>query len=129
MIPLCVNEGIGVIPWSPLARGMLARPRAASETRGTTRGGTDTYADEMYTGQVDWAVVDAVERVASARGTSMAQVSLAWLLSRPGVTSPIVGATRLSQLGDAIAAMDLVLTAEECESLESAYTPHKVLGH
>ena len=83
----------------------------------------------MYTGQVDWAVVDAVERVASARGTSMAQVSLAWLLSRPGVTSPIVGATRLSQLGDAIAAMDLVLTAEECESLESAYTPHKVLGH
>ena len=129
MIPLCVHEGIGVIPWSPLARGMLARPRAASETRGTTRGGTDTYADEIYAGQVDWAVVDAVQRVASARGTSMAQVSLAWLLSRPGVTSPIVGATKLAQLEDAISAMDLTLTAAECAELEESYTPHKVLGH
>ena len=129
MIPLCVHEGIGVIPWSPLARGMLARPRAASEMRGTTRGGTDTFADEMYTGQVDWAVVDAVQRVASARGTSMAQVSLAWLLSRPGVTSAIVGATKLAQLEDAITALDLTLTDAECAELEESYTPHKVLGH
>ena len=129
MIPLCLHEGIGIIPWSPLARGMLARPRPASEAKATTRAGTDTYADEIYTGQVDWAVVDAVERVATARGVSMAQVGLAWLLSRPAVTAPIVGATKLAQLEDAIAAVELVLTPEECAALEACYTPHKVLGH
>jgi aryl-alcohol dehydrogenase-like predicted oxidoreductase len=129
MIPLCRHEGIGVIPWSPLARGMLARPRPASEAKATTRAGTDTFADQMYTGLVDWAVVDAVQRVAAARGTSMAQVALAWLLSRPAVTAPIVGATKLAQLEDAIAAVELELTPEECTELERHYTPHKVLGH
>ena len=129
MIPLCAHEGLGVIPWSPLARGLLARPRPASEAKATTRAGTDTFADAMYTGQVDWAVVDAVQRVAAARNVSMAQVGLAWLLSRPAVTAPIVGATKLAQLQDAVAAVELVLTAEECAALEEHYTPHKVLGH
>jgi aryl-alcohol dehydrogenase-like predicted oxidoreductase len=129
MIPLCVHEGIGVIPWSPLARGLLARPRAASEARTTTRAGTDTFADEMYTDEVDWEVVEAVQRIATARGVSMAQVALAWLLSRPAVTAPIVGATRLAQLEDAIAAVELELTPDECAELEKPYTPHRVLGH
>ncbi len=129
MIPLCIQEGVGIIPWSPLARGMLARPRAASQKKTTTRAGTDTFADEMYTGQIDWEVVDAVERVAKARGVAMAQVALAWLLSRPGVTAPIVGASKLPQLDDAIAAVELELTAEEIAALEKHYTPHKVLGH
>ena len=129
MIPLCAHEGLGVIPWSPLARGLLARPRPASEAKATIRAGTDTFADAMYTGQVDWAVVDAVQRVAAARNVSMAQVGLAWLLSRPAVTAPIVGATKLAQLQDAAAAVELVLTAEECAALEEHYTPHKVLGH
>jgi len=129
MIPLCAHEGVGILPWSPLARGMLARPRADSESKATMRAGTDTFADTMYTNQVDWAIVDAVQRVAAARGTSMAQVALAWLLSRPAVTAPIVGATRLAQLTDAIAAVELELTAEECVELERPYTPHKVLGH
>lgn len=129
MIPLCIQEGIGIIPWSPQARGFLTRPRAASEAKSTTRAGTDTYADEIYTGQLDWAVVDAVERVAGTRGVSMAQVALAWLLSRPGVTAPIIGASKLAQLDDAIAAVELELTAEEIVALEEHYTPHKVLGH
>jgi len=129
MIPLCVHEGVGVIPWSPLARGLLTRPRPASEARATTRSDTDTIADDMYAGQVDWAIVDAVERVAVARGVSMAQVALAWVLSRPGVTAPIVGATKLAQLEDAVAALALELTAEECAMLEAPYTPHRVIGH
>jgi aryl-alcohol dehydrogenase-like predicted oxidoreductase len=83
----------------------------------------------MYTSQVDWAVVDAVQRVAAVRGVSMAQVALAWLLSRPAVTAPIVGATKLAQLEDGIAAVELELTPEECAMLEAGYTPHPVIGH
>jgi aryl-alcohol dehydrogenase-like predicted oxidoreductase len=83
----------------------------------------------MYTDEVDWEVVEAVQRIATARGVSMAQVALAWLLSRPAVTAPIVGATRLAQLEDAIAAVELELTPDECAELEKPYTPHRVLGH
>lgn len=129
MIPLCVHEGIGVIPWSPLARGILARPRPATEGRTTTRAQSDTFADQMYTGQVDWEIVDALHRVATARGVSAAQIALAWLLSKPAVTAPIVGASKLAQLQDAIAAVELELTPEECAALEAPYRPHKVLGH
>jgi aryl-alcohol dehydrogenase-like predicted oxidoreductase len=128
MIPLCIHEGVGVIPWSPLARGVLARPRPATEQRTTTRAQTDTFAHDMYEGQIDWEIVDAVQRIARARGVSPAQVALAWLLSRPGVTAPIVGASKLPQLQDAIAAVELELTAEECAELEKPYRPHKVLG-
>lgn len=129
MNPLCGHEGVGVIPWSPLARGILARPRPTAGAAPTQRADTDAFQKEMYTDQIDWAIVDAVGRVASARGVSAAQVALAWLLSRPVVTAPIIGATRLAQLEDAVAAVELDLTAEECAELEAGYTPHKVLGH
>ena len=129
MMPLCRAEGIGVIPWSPLARGRLTRPATVSQATPTLRAELDTFGTEMYTDNVDWAVVDAVEAIATERGVSMASVALAWLLSRPGVTAPIVGTTKLLQLEDAIAALDLVLTAEETTRLEAGYRPHPVLGH
>jgi aryl-alcohol dehydrogenase-like predicted oxidoreductase len=129
MIPLCIHEGVGVTPWSPLARGLLTRPRAESEKRVTTRAETDTFGNEMYAGQVDWEVVDAVERIAQRRGVSMAQVALAWLLSRPGVSAPIIGATKIGQLEDAVKGVELMLTEEEILALEAGYRPKKVLGH
>jgi aryl-alcohol dehydrogenase-like predicted oxidoreductase len=129
MIPLCLHEGVGCIPWSPLARGILARPRPATEQRTTQRARTDSFAHDMYEGQIDWEIVDAVQRVAERRGVSAAQVALAWLLSRPGVTAPIVGASKPPQLDDAIAAVELELTPDEIAELEKPYRPHKVLGH
>ena len=129
MIPLCMHEGVGVIPWSPLARGILARPRPTSDAPATRRNETDSYQREMYTDNVDWGIVDAVQRIALARGVSAAQVALAWLLSKPAVSAPIVGATKLSQLEDAIAAVEVELTADEISQLEKPYTPHRVLGH
>ncbi len=129
MIPLCIEEGIGVIPWSPLARGLLARPRPAAHAASSERSKSDTFGNEMYAGQVDWEIVDATQRVAAAKGIPAAQVGLAWLLGRPGITAPIVGATKLSQLDDAIAAVDVTLSDDEVRELESGYTPHKVLGH
>lgn len=129
MIPLCVQEGIGVIPYSPLARGLLGRPRPAATTAPTTRAQTDIYAKEMYADNVDWAIVDVVQRIAKERGVSAAQVALAWLLAKPAVTAPIIGATRLAQLEDALGAVDVQLTAKEIAELEKPYTPHGVLGH
>jgi aryl-alcohol dehydrogenase-like predicted oxidoreductase len=128
MIPLCEHEGIGVIPWSPLARGILTRPRRETEARATTRADTDTFGHDMYTGQVDWEILDVVQRIAAARGVSAAQVALAWLLSRPAVAAPIVGATKLPQLEEAIGAVELELTPEERAELEAPYKPHKVIG-
>jgi aryl-alcohol dehydrogenase-like predicted oxidoreductase len=132
MIPLCLEAGIGLIPWSPIARGLLARPRpAAADVRGggTLRAKHDDYSVELYDTADDWNVVDAVERVAAARGVSMAEVALAWLLGRPGVVAPIVGATRMSHLDSAIRALDLVLTEDERSALEAPYTVHEVRGH
>jgi aryl-alcohol dehydrogenase-like predicted oxidoreductase len=129
MIPLCRHEGIGVLPWSPLARGILTRARPRDDAPATPRAATDAFATEMYTGQVDWEVVDAVQQVAAARGVSAAQVALAWLLSKPAVTAPIIGATKLAQLDDAAAAVNLVLDAGEIAALEAHYKPHVVLGH
>jgi aryl-alcohol dehydrogenase-like predicted oxidoreductase len=129
MLPLCVEEGIGVIPWSPLARGTLARPRPAEsrvDAGGTTRAETDEFAKSLYDQPGDWEVVDAVERVAQARGTGMAEVALAWLLGRPAVVAPIVGATKPHHLDDAIGALELELTPEERARLEEHYTPR---GH
>ena len=127
MLPLCLDQGVGVIPWSPLARGKLARPWEAETTK---RSETDGYAKNLYakTAEADKRVVDRVAEVAAARGVPMAQVSLAWLLSKPAITSPIVGATKLHHLEDAVAAVGLKLTAEEIESLEEPYVPHAVLG-
>jgi len=123
MIPLCRAEGLGVIPWSPLARGLLSRPRTVTEHRETERSRNDAHAVRLYEDNVDWAIVDALERIARARGLQMAQVALAWLLSKPAVTAPIVGATRLEHLKAAIAAVDVVLTESEIAALEAPYTP------
>jgi 1-deoxyxylulose-5-phosphate synthase len=129
MIPLCQSEGVGVIPWSPLARGLLAgRPRA--QAGGTTaRAAFDaTSVDYLYDHPTDDAVIASVRDVATKRGLPMAQVALAWLLQRPGVTAPIIGATKLAQLDDAIAALDVKLSAEECAAMEAPYTAHDVRG-
>jgi aryl-alcohol dehydrogenase-like predicted oxidoreductase len=128
MIPLCVNDGIGVIPWSPLARGLLTGTRTREGERRTTRAETDGFQDVLY-GPADFDVVDRLNEVAGERGLPPAQVALAWLLHKPGVTAPIVGATKLEHLEDALAAAELTLSAEEIPRLEEPYEPHPVIGH
>ena len=129
MIPQCVDQGVGVIPWSPLARGVLTGNRTRSGERRTTRAGSDAFGDTLYAMPSDFDVVDRVAEVAQRRGVPSAQVALAWLLHRPGVTAPIVGATRIGHLADALAAEQLELSAEEMSALEEPYVPHPVLGH
>jgi aryl-alcohol dehydrogenase-like predicted oxidoreductase len=129
MIPQCLDQGVGVIPWSPLARGVLAGNRTRSGERRTTRAGSDPFSDSLYALPGDFDVVDRADEVAAARGVPTAQVALAWLLQRPGVTAPIIGATRLGHLTDALAAEELELSAEEVRRLEEPYVPHPVLGH
>jgi 1-deoxyxylulose-5-phosphate synthase len=129
MIPLCLDQGVGCIPWSPLARGMLAGNRTRDGGRHTTRSGTDPFADYLYDQPTDFDVVDVANEVAAARGVPTAQVALAWLLQKPGVTAPIVGSTKRKHLKDALAAEALTLSAEEIERLEKPYVPHPVLGH
>jgi 1-deoxyxylulose-5-phosphate synthase len=126
MIPLCVDAGVGMIPWSPLARGLLSRPRTVTQRRESERSTNDPHADRLYGGKVDWGIVDASERIAMNRGISMAEVGLAWLLSKPYVTAPIVGATKLEHLEAAVRAVDLELTPDEIEGLEGPYTPKAV---
>ena len=128
MIPLCLDQGIGVIPWSPLARGFLAGNRERGGERLTERANSDAFADMMYRDD-DFDVVDQVKAVAAARGVSAAQVALAWLLSKPGVTAPIIGATKVMHVTDAVAAEDLALSAEEIAQIEAPYQPHGILGH
>ncbi|MEU8121497.1 aldo/keto reductase [Spirillospora sp. NPDC049024] len=128
MIPLCVDQGVGVIPWSPLARGMLAGNRERGGERKTVRSQNDSFGDSLYT-ESDFDVVDAVREVASGRGVPPAQAALAWLLAKPGVTAPIVGATKLTHVDDAIAAADLRLEEKEIERMEAPYRPHGVIGH
>jgi aryl-alcohol dehydrogenase-like predicted oxidoreductase len=129
MIPLCLDQGVGCIPWSPLARGMLAGNRTRDGARHTTRSSTDTFTDYLYDQPTDFDVVDAVNEVAAARGVPSAQVALAWLLQKPGVTAPIVGSTKKKHLKDALAAEALTLGEDEIEQLEKPYVPHPVLGH
>lgn len=132
MLPFCREMGLGVIPWSPLARGLVTRPRPASasvRTPDSARSSTDLYSLEMYEGTAQWDVVDAIERVAVARGVGMAEIALAWLLSRPGVTAPIIGATKLSHLESAQRAVALTLTAEEIAAIDAPYRPQAIKGH
>jgi 1-deoxyxylulose-5-phosphate synthase len=128
MIPQCIDQGVGVIPWSPLARGVLTGNRTRDGQRLTTRAGADPFGDSLY-GQADFDVVDAVAAVAAERGVPPAQIALAWLLHRPGVTAPIVGTTKASHVDDALAAVRLELTEEEMRRLEERYVPHPILGH
>jgi aryl-alcohol dehydrogenase (NADP+) len=127
MNKLCLEEGIGRIPWSPLARGFLAGNRPQDGTA-TTRGRTDAYAQQYY-GDSDYKILDAVTAVAKEKGVKNAQVALAWVLHKPGVTAPIIGATKMAHLEDAVAALEISLSAEEMERLERDYAPHRVLGH
>jgi 1-deoxyxylulose-5-phosphate synthase len=129
MIPLCLDQGVAVLPYSPLARGMLAGNRGRQGGRRTTRAGSDPLSEEFYDSPADFDVVDRLAEVAAARGAPPAQVALAWLLSRPGVTVPVIGATRLGHIGDALAAGNLTLTDEEVRRLDEPYRPHPVLGH
>ena len=129
MLPLCRSEGLGVLPWSPLARGLLTGTREKVDSQATRRAAVDDYTRQLYDDALDLPVVEAALQVARARGVAPAQVALAWLLQQPGVTAPIVGATQLAHLDDAVAALGLRLDAEECQSLEAAYRPHRVLGH
>jgi aryl-alcohol dehydrogenase-like predicted oxidoreductase len=129
MIPQCIDQGIAVLPWSPLARGLLAGTRTREGERLTTRARTDAFGDSLYTPDVDFDVVERVDEVAGARGLTSAQVALAWLLHKPAVTAPIVGATKLEHLEDAIAAERLALDGDEIALLEEPYIPHSVSGH
>ena len=135
MLPLCRAEGVGIIPWSPLARGFLAGNRARAAGAGGERGGetlrarTDEYAQSLYYADSDFRVVDRVVEIARARGVTPARVALAWILAQPGVTAPIIGATKVEQLDDAVAALDVTLDDEERRRLEEPYVPHPVLGH
>ncbi|MQA85656.1 MAG: aldo/keto reductase [Streptosporangiales bacterium] len=128
MIPLCLDQGVGVIPWSPLARGILAGNRERGGERHTVRSRTDPLTDERYS-EADFDVVDAVRGIADERGLPPAQISLAWLLGKPGVTAPIIGATKTSHLDDAIAAVDVTLSEEEIARMQAPYRPHPILGH
>jgi 1-deoxyxylulose-5-phosphate synthase len=128
MIPQCIDQGVGVIPWSPLARGVLTGNRTRDGQQLTTRAGSDPFGDSLYN-QADFDVVDAVAEVAAERAVPPAQVALAWLLHRPGVTAPIVGTTKASHVDDALAAVKLELTEEEIRRMEERYVPHPVLGH
>jgi aryl-alcohol dehydrogenase-like predicted oxidoreductase len=129
MIPLCLDQGVGCIPWSPLARGVLAGTRTRDGERHTTRSSTDAFTDYLYDQPTDFDVVDAVVEVAAARDVPPAQVALAWLLTKPGVSAPIVGATKKKHLKDALAAETLELSEDEIAALEKPYVPHPVLGH
>jgi 1-deoxyxylulose-5-phosphate synthase len=129
MIPQCIDEGVGIIPWSPLARGFLAGTRTRGGERRTPRAETDPVQDDLYGRLEDFDVIDRLRQVAGARGVPPAQVALAWLLHKPGVTAPIVGATKLAHLEDALAASNLTLAADEIAQLEEPYRPHPVLGH
>ena len=126
MLPLCIDQGVGVIPWSPLARGRLARPWGQA----TPRIETDAFGKTLFahTEDNDREIAAALAQVAAARGAPLAQVALAWVLARPGVTAPIVGVSRPEQLADALAALTLTLDAEEIAALEAPYRPHPVVG-
>ncbi|MFE2520644.1 aldo/keto reductase [Streptomyces mirabilis] len=128
MIPLCLDQGVGCLPWSPLARGLLAGSRERGGKRLTVRAGSDQYAEELY-GDADFDVVDTVRAVAGERGLPPAQIALAWLLGKPAVSAPIVGATKLNHLDDAVAAVGVSLSGEEIARVEAPYRPHRVLGH
>lgn len=129
MIPLCRDEGIGLLPWSPLARGFLAGNRTREKQGETSRAKTDDYAHKMYYDESDFSVVERLTWVAEQRGVNNAQVALAWILAQPGVTAPIVGASKPKHLADAIAALEIELTPDELKALEEPYRPHRILGH
>jgi aryl-alcohol dehydrogenase (NADP+) len=129
MLPLCREEGIAVVPWSPLARGFAMGNRRREDRGETIRAKTDAYAHSLYYQPSDFDVVDRITQVARARGVSNAQIALAWILQQPGITAPVVGASKMQHLEDAVAAAQLRLDEAELKALEEPYQPHRVLGH
>ena len=129
MIPQCIDQRVAVLPWSPLARGLLAGTRTRDGERMTIRARTDSFGDSLYTPDIDFAVVDRASEVAAARGVSSAQVALSWLLHKAAVTAPIVGATKIEHVDDALAAEQFPLSEDEIAQLEEPYVPHAVSGH
>ncbi len=129
MIPLCQTHGIGIIPWSPLARGFLTGSRTKSDWGKTLRSKSDTFAHNLYYRDSDFEIVDRVATLATKKNHSQAQIALAWILHKPGVTAPIVGASKLAHLEEAVAALEIKLSEEEIQYLEELYQPHPILGH
>ena len=129
MIPLCIDQGIGVIPWSPLARGFLAGNRTPDKGGDTPRSRSDGFAHSMYYEATDFEVADRAQALANERGVAPAQIALAWMLHRPGITSPIIGASKMPHLEQAVEALEITLTIEEIARLEEPYQPHRVLGY
>jgi aryl-alcohol dehydrogenase-like predicted oxidoreductase len=129
MMPLCREEGIGVIPWSPLARGFLAGNRRREDKGETIRAKTDGFAHELYYADSDFTIAERVVELASRRGVKPTQIALAWLLAKSGVTAPIIGASKLPHLDDAVAALEIRLEADEMSFLEQPYQPHAIRGH
>ena len=129
MIPLCVDQGLGVIPWSPLARGFLAGSRSREGSGATTRAKSDDFARSMYFQPEDFVIVDRVAQAARDSGKTMAQVALAWMLSKPYITAPIVGASKLPHLEQAVEALSIKLSPDQIKGLEEPYRPHRILGH
>jgi 1-deoxyxylulose-5-phosphate synthase len=128
MNPFCLATGVGLIPWSPLARGFLAGNRTKEKSGETTRSQVDNFAHSMYYEDGDFQIVDRVTELAKVRGVSNAQIALAWMLHKPGITAPIIGASKMYQLEEAIAALDVKLTDDEIKRLEEPYQPHPILG-
>jgi aryl-alcohol dehydrogenase-like predicted oxidoreductase len=129
MIPCCIDQGLAIIPWSPMARGFFSGNHRQANEGTTTRAKTDDYAREMYYRPEDFTVADRVQEVAKQRGVSGSQIALAWVLNKPYVTAPIIGASRMEHLDQAIAALDIKLSEAETKSLEEPYQVHPVLGH
>jgi aryl-alcohol dehydrogenase-like predicted oxidoreductase len=129
MMPLCREEGIGVVPWSPLARGLLAGNRKRDERGVTTRDQSDQMAHDFYFTDTDFQIVDRVVELAQKKGVKPAQIVLAGLLHQPGVTAPIIGVSKMYQLEEAVGALDVDLSLEECAYLEELYQPRRLLGH
>lgn len=129
MIPLCIDQGVGLIPWSPLARGFLSGNRKPEQTDPTTRARTDEFAKRMYFHDYDFEVLEAVQDAAAERGVTPSQVALAWILQAPAVDAPIIGSTKLNHLQEAVKAVDIKLSPEEVAALEKPYRPHPILGH
>jgi aryl-alcohol dehydrogenase (NADP+) len=129
MIPFCLDQGVGLIPWSPLARGFLAGNRSREQWGETTRAKSDDFAQRLYYADNDFAIVDRVVETAGQHGVKPAQIALAWMLHKPGITAPIIGSSKMAHLEDAVAALDIELSDDEIAYLEEPYQPHPVLGH
>jgi aryl-alcohol dehydrogenase (NADP+) len=129
MIPLCLDQGVGLIPWSPLARGFLTGNRTKDKKGDTPRSKSDGFAHQMYYQEADFAIVDRVMELAGRRDVSAAQIALAWILHQPGVAAPIIGASKMTHLEQAVAALEIDLSEEEMSYLEEQYQPHPILGH